>query len=159
MAARRRLMSAPAVATVTATSSVFDEVSELFDAYRAHYGEPASLADTRRWLAEQVRSGRFRLAAALVDGRPAGFVTSVTIPASLTLRTAWLIRDLFVEPRHRRAGLGRLLLRDVVDAAQADRAFRVSLQTEAGNRQALALYESLGFQRIRGMHQLTLILE
>jgi len=152
-------MTTAAVASVTATSSAFDEVCELFDAYRAHYGEPASLADTRRWLAEHVRSGRFRLAAALIDGRPAGFVTSVTIPASLTLRTAWLIRDLFVEPRHRRVGLGRLLLRDVVEAAQADHAFRVSLQTEAANSKALALYESFGFQRIRGMHQLTLILE
>jgi GNAT superfamily N-acetyltransferase len=149
----------PAVRTVAPSGSAFDEVCALFDAYRAHYGEPASLAATRRWLGEQLRSGRFRLAAALVDGRAAGFVTSVAVPASLTLRTAWLIRDLFVEPRHRRSGLGRLLLGDVLDAARADRVFRISLQTETGNAPALALYESLGFQRVRGMHQLTLILE
>lgn len=144
---------------VTPASPLLQEVSLLFDAYRVHYGEPPAASATRTWLCHQLERQRFGAYAALVDGEVAAFVTTAVIPASLTLRTAWLIRDLFVAPGYRRAGLARQLLRHVLEAARADRAFRVSLQTESTNTQALALYDSFGFQPVDGIEQLTLILE
>ncbi|NUT31799.1 MAG: GNAT family N-acetyltransferase [Hamadaea sp.] len=147
------------IRSVAPAGPLFEEVCLLFDAYRVHYGEPAAATATRTWLGQQLERRRFGAYAALVDGEVAAFVTTAVIPASLTLRTAWLIRDLFVAPRYRRAGLARQLLRHVLDAARADRAFRVSLQTETTNTHALALYNSFGFQPVDGIEQLTLILE
>lgn len=131
------------------------EVCELFHAYRAHYGHDGPVAETRAWLAE----GHLRIAVATADGRAAGFVTTTVVPASLTLRAFWLVRDLYVAPEHRRSGVGTALLRHVIDAARAAGALRLSLQTETGNTAALALYEAAGFGPVAGLESLTLTLE
>ncbi|MEV0395159.1 GNAT family N-acetyltransferase [Polymorphospora rubra] len=134
----------------------FDEVVDLFDAYRVHYGLPAAPAATHRWLTEQITAGRLGVAAGVRDGRVHGFVTSSVLPASLLLGTAWMVRDLYVDPAHRRAGIARDLLRHVVDEARAAGALRVSLQTETGNTTALSLYTRLGFQPVDGLRSLNL---
>jgi ribosomal protein S18 acetylase RimI-like enzyme len=70
------------------------------------------------------------------------------VPASLTLRTVWLIRDLYVDPDSRRHGIARALLADVAGAARAEGAHRLSLQTEAANTRALELYAKAGFEPV-----------
>ncbi|MFB6398247.1 GNAT family N-acetyltransferase [Polymorphospora lycopeni] len=134
----------------------FDRVAELFDAYRVHYGLPAAPAATRRWLAEQLTAGRLQVAAGVRDGRAHGFVTRTVLPASLLLGTAWMIRDLYVDPAHRRSGLARELLRHVVDEARAAGALRISLQTEPDNAAALRLYAGFGFRAVDGLKSLSL---
>ena len=78
------------------------------------------------------------------------------VPASQTLRTVWLIRDLYVDPVHRRSGVARALLQHVTDAASADGAHRLSLQTETANTAALRLYASAGFESVTGLELLNL---
>ncbi len=138
------------VAWVTPSDPHFAAAAALFDEYRVHYGEAAAPSATRAWLA----SSDLSMAAALDGSVVRGFVTTAVIPASLTLGTAWLIRDLFVPPRERRRGVARALLSHVVDAARAAGARRVSLQTETGNDPALALYARLGFEPVTGLAQL-----
>jgi GNAT superfamily N-acetyltransferase len=87
-----------------------------------------------------------------------GFITAVAVPASLTLGTAWLVRDLFVARRHRRRGVARALLAETVDAARAAGAYRLSLQTETDNTAALRLYTEAGFRPVTGLELLNLIL-
>src|SRR2546423_10479973 len=82
--------------------------------------------------------------------------SATVIPASLTLGTAWLIRDLYVGPIHRRGGIARALLHHVIDNARANGAHRVSLQTETENTQALTLYTAIGFQPVTGLQILNL---
>jgi ribosomal protein S18 acetylase RimI-like enzyme len=86
------------------------------------------------------------IAAAIGAGRACGFVTTIVIPASLMLVTAWSIRDLYVAPQQRRSGIARALLQHVAGEARAAGASRVSVQTEAGNSPALRLYATVGFQ-------------
>src|SRR4051794_31313546 len=104
-------------------------LSGLFTAYRAHYGHSGSRAETERWLREQLDADRLRVAVAEVRGRAAGFVSTAIVPASLTLRTVWLVGDLYVDPAYRRCGVARALLRHVVEAARAGGAHRLSLRT------------------------------
>ena len=80
------------------------------------------------------------------------------MPASLMLGTAWVIRDLYVAPQYRRSGIARALLQHVVGHARAAGAYRVSLQTEAGNTPALRLYTAAGFQAVDGLQLLNLTL-
>jgi ribosomal protein S18 acetylase RimI-like enzyme len=78
-----------------------------------------------------------------------GICTVAAIPAALTLRTVWLIRDLYVDPDARRSGVARALLAHVAEAAGAEGAHRLSLQTEADNAGALELYAKAGFEPVR----------
>jgi GNAT superfamily N-acetyltransferase len=74
------------------------------------------------------------------------------------LGTAWLIRDLYVAPQHRRGGVAHALLQHVVGNARAAGANRVSVQTEADNGPALRLYTAAGFQPVSGLDMLNLSL-
>jgi ribosomal protein S18 acetylase RimI-like enzyme len=141
---------------MTPSHPAFGQVAGLFDDYRAHYGQPRSPGATHGWLADQVAQGRLTIAAALAGGRARGFVTATVLPASLALGTAWSVRDLYVAPPHRRGGVARALLRHVAGAARAAGAARVSLQTEADNTAALALYEAAGFRPVGGLALLSL---
>jgi ribosomal protein S18 acetylase RimI-like enzyme len=80
------------------------------------------------------------------------------VPASLTLRTVWLVRDLYVDPDARRTGLARALLDHVADAARAEGAHRLSLQTEPTNTRALDLYAKAGFQPVTDIALLNRVL-
>lgn len=147
------------VKPVTPTCRGFGQAAALFDEYRTSYGHPPSPEATRVWLSEQLVQKRMFLDAAEDDTRQlCGFITTAVMPASLTLGIAWSIRDLYVAPRHRRAGIGRRLLQHVVTQAHAAGARRLSLHTETGNTAALALYTAAGFQPVEGLELLNLTL-
>ena len=86
-------------------------------------------------------------------------ITTLVQPASLRLGAFWTVRDLFVARENRRGGIACALLDHVVDRARAAGALRVSLQTEAGNGPAQALYASHGFRTVEGLDLLNLSLE
>jgi GNAT superfamily N-acetyltransferase len=67
-------------------------------------------------------------------------------------------RSVYVAPQCRRSGIARALLQHVVEHARAAGAYRVSLQTEAGNTPALRLYTAAGFQPVDGLKLLSLTL-
>jgi ribosomal protein S18 acetylase RimI-like enzyme len=145
-------------AQITPSHPAFGQVAALFDDYRALYGQPPSPQHARDWLHGQLDRHQMMITAALHAGQARGFITATVMPASLTLGTAWSIRDLYVAPQHRRRGIARALLRHIIDDARTAGAGRVSLQTEAGNAPALALYMTAGFQPVHGLQLLSLTL-
>ena len=132
----------------------FGDGAALFDEYRRHYGANPAPEAAESWMRDQILADRMRLFAAVPDGRVRGFCTVAVVPASLTLRTVWLVRDLYVDPGSRRTGLGRALLTHVADAARAEGAHRLSLQTEPTNARALELYARAGFEPVTEVVQL-----
>jgi GNAT superfamily N-acetyltransferase len=133
---------------LTTGHPLFAEAVELFDAYRQHYGTNPAPEAVEQWMREQMISDRMRVYVAAQGDRVRGICSVAVVPASLTLRTVWLLRDIYVDPDARRAGVGRALLAYVADAARAEGAHRVSLQTEATNTRALQLYAKAGFQPV-----------
>ena len=127
----------------------------LFDDYRAHYGWPPSPQLTRDWLHAQETRQAMMITAAFRSGRACGFVAASVMPASLALSTAWSVRDLYVAPPHRRTGIARVLLQQVIDDARQAGAHRVSVQTETGNTAALTLYTGADFQPVTGLELLS----
>jgi ribosomal protein S18 acetylase RimI-like enzyme len=147
------------VMPVTPACQGFEQAAALFDEYRRLYGRPPSPEATRAWLSEQLTQERMSLAAGVDDAHQVcGFITTTVMPASLMLGTVWSIRDLFVAPRHRRAGIAYRLLQHVVTNAREAGVLRVSLQTESDNAPALALYAAIGFQAVDGLELLNLAL-
>jgi GNAT superfamily N-acetyltransferase len=127
---------------------LFAEAAHLLDEYRQHYGANPAPEAVERWMREQVISERMRVYAAGSDDHVHAVCTIAVVPASLTLRTVWLLRDLYVDPAARRGGLARALLAHVADAARSEGAHRMSLQTEAANARALELYAKVGFEPV-----------
>ena len=62
-------------------------------------------------------------------------------------RSLW-IEELYVEPQARRRGLGRLLVEEVIDYAEAEGIRGIDLEAYRGNTPASILYRSLGFYRL-----------
>ena len=144
------------VRTLTAqTRSEIEALAELFDKYRAHYGEASYSSQAIGWL-EQNLSSHLRAFVADDSGRFVGFAMMMEVPASLRLAHFWQIRDLFVLPTHRRRGVGRALLSSVRAAAIASGALRLVVQTEEDNDPALRLYTDSGYALINGYCSLML---
>jgi GNAT superfamily N-acetyltransferase len=150
--------SGPAsVRTLTApTRREIEELAEIFDQYRAHYGEAPDAARSVTWLERNLKSSRFRAFVATGQGQSIGFAITMEVPASLRLGHFWQIRDLFVLPHKRRLGVGRALLDSLRTAAIAAGALRLVLQTENDNEPALRLYTESGYTMVEGYRSLTL---
>ncbi|ARP63892.1 GNAT family N-acetyltransferase [Mesorhizobium sp. WSM1497] len=79
-------------------------------------------------------------------GRELAGVCGLNIDPYFEGRGHGRVRHLFVSARHRRAGLGRMLVETVVDRARHHFAM---LNTRAP-QEAFGFYERLGFQRVAG---------
>ena len=141
------------------TRREIDALAEIFDRYRAHFGEDSDASRSACWLGENLVTSRFRAFVAEDDERFVGFATTMDVPASLRLAYFWQIRDLFVLPTHRRLGAGRAVLASVRAAAIAAGAVRLVLQTEEDNDPALCLYADSGYAMIKGYCSLILPLD
>ena len=151
-------MGAMTVVQLTVAHPWFSDGAALFDEYRQHYGANPAPEAAESWMRDQILVDRMRLFAAVLDGRARGICAVSVVPASLTLRTVWLVRDLYVAAGARRAGLGRALLAHVTDAARSEGAHRLSLQTEPANARALEMYAKAGFEPVNEVVQLDRVL-
>src|SRR3954465_959650 len=84
---------------------VFAGAAALFDEYRQHYGANPAPEAVAAWMRELVLSGKSRIYAAGDGDRAYGICSAAVAPAALTLRTVWLVRDLYVAPAVRRQGV------------------------------------------------------
>lgn len=126
----------------------FGEAAVLLDDYRQHYGANPAPEAVSAWMGEQVLADRYRIYVGGDEIHAYGICAVAVVPATLTLRTAWLIRDLYVSPQERRHGLARGMIEQVAVDARAAGAHRLSLQTEAGNPRASHLYAVTGFTAV-----------
>ncbi|MGZ4597915.1 MAG: GNAT family N-acetyltransferase [Actinomycetes bacterium] len=146
------------VEAVRRGSARLPELVRLFDDYRVHFGQEKNTQRAAAWLTDHLRNGRLLGYLATVDAQEAaaGVAIVAPSPASLSLGLYWNVRDLFVDPAHRRRGVGRALLDRVRADAVAHGALRLSLQADSGNADALALYRRYGFTRVDDLEQLVL---
>jgi GNAT superfamily N-acetyltransferase len=138
------------------TRREIEALAEIFDQYRAYYGEASDASRSACWLDENLRTSRLRVFVAEESGRFVGFANTMEVPASLRLAHFWQIKDLFVLPTHRRLGVGRALLASVRAAAITAGAQRLVVQTEDDNDPALRLYADSGYALIKGYCSLIL---
>lgn len=113
--------------------------------YLAFYGVERDDAAVRAHLVDRTGDGSAVVEVAVRDGRVVGFALAYPTWDTLELASRWILHDLHVLGPHRRGGIGRRLLRAVVEAAGRAGACAVTLETAHTNAPAQALYESEGF--------------
>ena len=64
----------------------------------------------------------------------------------VAMQPIWVLNDLYVCTDHRRKGVGRALLEDMVARGRAAGAARLELATAADNAVAQQVYEACGWQ-------------
>lgn len=119
----------------------------LFAAYLSFYERPAPLKDIRAFLAERLQHREAVILLLEQQGKMLGFALLYPFFASLQLRPAWLLHDMYVDSSVRRQGVGKTLLQAVRKQAEASGACGVQLETAHSNIAAQGLYEQLGFVR------------
>jgi GNAT superfamily N-acetyltransferase len=120
-------------------------VADLFEQYLRFYDVTATRERAEGFLDERLRGGDAVILLAEVAGTDVGMAQCFPTLSSLDLAPIWVLSDLFVVPSARGNGVGRALLREVVQLAGAAGAVTVTLETAHENTPAQALYESEGF--------------
>jgi GNAT superfamily N-acetyltransferase len=136
----------------------FADAVDLFDDYRQHYGANPAPDAVAAWLRDQVVADSERVYLAGDEAHAYGICSVVVMPAALTLRTVWLVRDLFVAEGVRRQGVATGLLDQVAEEARTAGAHRLALQTDVANERALDLYAKCGFHTLTDVALLDRIL-
>ena len=77
--------------------------------------------------------------------RVCGFLVALHPPEG-SVAEPWELENIAVAASMRRQGVGRKLLKALLDAAQAEHAQRMLLEVRCSNQAALALYHSEGFR-------------
>ncbi|MFL5821526.1 MAG: GNAT family N-acetyltransferase [Solirubrobacteraceae bacterium] len=133
------------------------ELDEVAGLMVAAYREYAPLMPETAWREyaqdiEAVRSrlGNSRLVICRAGGRLAGAVTFYPPGSGPWWPREWAgFRLLAVDPDHRRGGVARALVADVIARARAAGAEAVGIHTTPWMSAAMALYEAIGFVRDR----------
>ena len=106
-------------------------------------GAPWSAADLAALLREETVFGLVARRANLFGSRSVvGFVLMRSVAGEAEVLT------IAVAPSHRRRGVARAMLEEVLRRLYRDRVEAVFLEVDAGNEAALALYRRLGFAKV-----------
>jgi GNAT superfamily N-acetyltransferase len=138
--------SAAGVHVVRATLQDIDRLVPLFGAYREFYRRPADPDGSRRFLSERLSRGESVVYLAEGRGTALGFVQLYPTFASLSMKSWWVLYDLYVVPSARRRGVASLLLERAKQLARETGAAGLSLETALDNP-AQKLYEEHGWKR------------
>lgn len=141
-------MSGPGITIRQACADDAPAIAPLFDAYRRFYEQAADLEGAERFLSERLARQESEILLACDDkGWILGFCQLYPTFCSVEAAPIFALYDLFVQPAHRRTGVGRTLLLAAEGLAREQGKVRMDLTTARSNQQAQALYESLGWQR------------
>ena len=133
-----------------ATSTHVEPVGRLFDLYRRFYECDPDLDLATSYIRERIERGESFIHVATIDGEAVGFVQSYPTFCSVDAIKRHVLYDLCVAEAHRNAGIGAGLMNAARDAAIADGAKRVDLETAHDNAPGQHLYERLGYERVEG---------
>ena len=127
-----------------------ESVLPLFLGYLEFYKRPGSSTKARKFLRERLKRGESKIFLALLDGEPAGFVQLYPTFASIAMKPAWVLYDLFVLPAARKKGVAHALVKRAQKLGADTGAAELVLETATTNRAAQHLYNKLGWTRDSG---------
>lgn len=134
------------------TLDTVERVVPLFDGYRQFYGQQEDKQAAQQFLEERISKEESIIFIALVDSEAAGFVQLYPIFSSVSLKRAYILNDLYVDPRFRQQGAGKRLMEKSFEYCIQNNARFVALETAKDNIQAQKLYEQMGMNQEEMLH-------
>ncbi len=95
---------------------------------------------SRQFFLEELRATHAGSVLCQRDGKPIGYVIYWELPGELD------IHNVAVHPKHRRQGVARTMLGDIIERATKRGLRRMTLEVRKSNDPAQTLYRSLGFE-------------
>jgi GNAT superfamily N-acetyltransferase len=131
-----------------AKSNDLEQLIPLFDAYRAFFagGTPSG---TREFLAERLSAGDGLFFMAFDGERALGFLTLYPLFSSWHATRIWFLSDLYVGERHRKAGIGKLLVEEAKNFARDNGSRSIMVEIPHREPHLVKFYEDLAFARDR----------
>ncbi|MFB8373443.1 GNAT family N-acetyltransferase [Paenibacillus taichungensis] len=137
-------------------------VAQLFNEYRMFYDQLTDLNGANEYIRERMernesviliaeseveieKEEEYSLTDKLLTGDFGGFVQLYPSFSSVSMRTIWVLNDLYVHADHRQRGIARKLLHAARQWGYESGAVRIVLSTAISNKKAQALYESEGY--------------
>jgi len=133
-----------------ATMSDLNVIASLFDKYRQFYEQQPDIEKAKAFMEERLTMDDSVVFIAkerdnLEEGL--GFTQLYPSFSSVSMEKIWILNDLYVESKARKAGVARLLMKEAESFAAQTRAKSVVLKTAKNNEPARHLYQSLGYQK------------
>ncbi len=123
-------------------------IAPLFNAYRQFYEQEPNLEFAREFIGARLNKNESIIFIAEDESQNAlGFCQIYPSFCSVIGAPIYVLYDLFVLPRARKAGLGKMLLEQAGEHARENKIPRMDLTTAKTNLNAQSLYESLGWVR------------
>jgi GNAT superfamily N-acetyltransferase len=138
---------------ITVITDHLDLIAPLFDLYRQFYEQPPDLDGARRFISERLSNKQSVIFLALSEGEGLGFVQLYPTFSSVSMRSVWILNDLYVRQEFRRQHIGEALLQRARQFAVESGAKGLELETAMDNFSAHALYESLDWKRSTGFYR------
>jgi ribosomal protein S18 acetylase RimI-like enzyme len=121
-------------------------VAPLFDAYRQFYNQPSDLQRAYDYLYTRVSKDESVIFVAVKGATALGFTQLYPTFSSISLKSQWILNDLYVDSSARQLGVATALMEQARAFAIETQAKGLMLQTATDNKAAQALYEKLGWK-------------
>lgn len=123
---------------------------------QGHKNDEVTAVTWQRLMDGVQKEGPVRGLIAEVDGEIAGLVHFILHPVTGHIKPVCYMQDVFVDPGHRRQGIGRALVTALAGIGASEGWARLYWLAEAHNKEAQSLYKNLGLKLDFTLHVLPL---
>ncbi|WP_338452757.1 GNAT family N-acetyltransferase [Niallia oryzisoli] len=128
-----------------ATIEDLEGVSHLFNLYREFYQQTSDLEGAKNYIKERLESKDSVIYIVKYKQKYIGFTQLYPTFSSISMKSAWILNDLYVAAEARKQGIGEMLLHKAKAFAIETGAKSISLSTAPDNYSAQRLYEKNGY--------------
>ncbi len=130
-----------------ATIEDLEGVSNLFNMYRMFYQQESDLEGAKTYIKERIEGKESVIFIVKDEQNYVGFTQLYPTFSSISMKSAWILNDLYVDSKARKHGVGEMLLQKAKEYAIETGAKSLSLSTAPDNYSAQRLYEKSGYER------------
>ena len=125
------------------TKRELTDTSYLLNEYRKFYEQPSDIKAATNFLKERLDNKDSIIYIAIIEGEVVGFVQLYPTFSTVSLKVAYILNDLYVEPSARKKGVAKALINRCYDYCEQNNARYITLETSFTNKHAQKLYETM----------------
>ncbi|WP_046754903.1 GNAT family N-acetyltransferase [Kordia jejudonensis] len=132
---------------ITNNADCFNDLAQLFDAYRVFYRKTSDLSGAKAFLEERIKNKESVIYVSCDQNKTVtGFVQLYPLFSSTQMKRMWLLNDLFVATAQRGKGFSKELINAAKNHCKTSGYCGLMLETEKNNTVANKLYEVTNFE-------------